>query len=295
MSNEKILLLGFGDIAQRLAQKLAASSTDTYSITGVKRSPMKYPKVDIVQTDIADPAAMETLLQKGFDIIVVTLTPSEISDEGYRQAYVATSRNLLSTLEKQSDKKPRLILFVSSTSVYGQANNEWVDERSDTEARSYSGQRLLEAENLYKQSDIKHCIVRFSGIYGPGRQRLIEQVINGNGTAKEPVLYSNRIHADDCAAVLMHLIEKQKTAGIDELYLASDCEPTPLYEVKQWLAEQLQLPKDHLQPKPLGRSLRSSKRCNNKRLLESGYQFTYPNFKAGYSAVLQEFAHESKH
>ena len=113
---------------------------------------------------------------------------------------------LLNTLASLNTQ-PRLIVFVSSTSVYGQKDASWVNEDSPAEPVSYSGKRLLEAEQLLLDSPHTICNVRFSGIYGPGRQRLIRQVIEGHGTAKEPLLYSNRIHADDCAGVLAHLIE----------------------------------------------------------------------------------------
>ena len=208
-----------------------------------------------------------------------------MSDAGYQQAYVNTVKNLLRGLALHK-RKPRLIIFVSSTSVYGQKHAEWVDECSLTEPSTYSGKRLLEAENLLFNSEYPSCCVRFSGIYGPGRRRLIEQVVAGHGAAKTPVLYSNRIHADDCAGVLAFLIERQEHHSLEPIYLATDCEPSPLYDVKQWLAQQLHLPEDHLQPKPLARTVRSSKRCSNARLVESGYQFRYPTYKDGYRAVL---------
>ncbi len=286
-TKENILLIGFGDIAQRLSKKLF----NQYDITGIRRSKFHYPGVSVVQANILDTSAMASLLQTKRDVIVITLTPDDMSDEGYQSAYVKPLEVLLTSLAGQ-DYRPRLILFISSTSVYGQQNAEWVDEISITEPKSYSGQRLLEAEKLLLNSHFSSCVVRFSGIYGPGRQRLIEQVIEGQGAEKEPILYSNRIHADDCAGVLQHLIEKQKYETIETHYLASDCEPTPLYEVKQWLAQQLNLPKEHLKPKALGRTLRSSKRCRNQRLLYSGYQFLYPNYQAGYRKVLEDYKRE---
>ncbi len=283
MSKEKLLLLGYGDIAKRLAEQLK----NEYTITGVRRRTENSDIATIVQADCRDGEAMNTLLKENFDVITLTMTPGEMGDEAYRRAYVETVQTLLNALNQQVSQ-PRLIVFVSSSSVYGQKNAEWVDESSITEPSGYSGKRLLEAENLLYKSQYPTCSVRFSGIYGPGRQRLIEQVVQGCGTNQEPVLYSNRIHADDCAGVLAHLIQKQKNKKIEPLYLASDCEPSPLYEVKHWLAEALGLPADHLQVASTESRLRSSKRCNNRRLLESGYSFQYPTFKEGYTAVLQK-------
>ena len=295
---QKLLLLGFGDIAKRLAKK----ASNKYDITGIRRSADTYTGVNVIQADCRDDTAMIDVTRKNFDIIVISMTPDDMSDSGYQQAYVQTVQTLLCALHK-NNMSPGLIIFVSSSSVYGQHNNEWVDENSETLPNSYSGKRLLEAEKLLIDSSYTSSIVRFSGIYGIGRQRLIEQVRAGNGARQEPVLYSNRIHSDDCAGVLAHIIERQRESKkIESIYLATDCKPSPLYDVKYWLAEQLGLKGDQLKSTPLtsgllnsrtlnssagGRTLRGSKRCSNQRLLDSGYQFLYPTFKEGYKMVLK--------
>jgi nucleoside-diphosphate-sugar epimerase len=281
-SQEKCLLLGFGDIARRLSARLIQK----FAVTGVRRQPETIPGLAIKQADSTCLNDMIEVVAEGFDVIVLTMTPSKMSDAGYEQAYVKTAKVLLAALATQVHQ-PRLIVFVSSTSVYGQQRGESVSEDSLSEPPSFSGKRLLEAETILANSPYPSCAVRFSGIYGPGRLRLIDQVLAGKGASKEPVLYSNRIHADDCVGVLAHLIAKQKIDSIDPLYLATDCQPTPLYDVKQWLAEQLDLPKQYLQAKASGQNGRSSKRCNNQRLLDSGYEFQYPTFRQGYGAVLE--------
>ncbi len=284
IEKKKLLLLGFGDIAKRLANKLV----DDYEVAGVRRSIESHPYIKMLQGDCSDEASMQKITESHYDFIVITMTPSEMNDEGYQQAYVKTTQTLLASL-KSNNINPELIIFVSSSSVYGQSDNEWIDESSETLPNNYSGKRLLEAENLLTQSSFNSCVVRFSGIYGPGRQRLIEQVKAGNGAEKQPVLYSNRIHSDDCAGVLQHIINQHRQAKkIEPLYLATDCEPSPLYDVKTWLAQQLNITNDNNEPgsKPLARNPRSSKRCSNKKLLDSGYKFLYPTFREGYKMVL---------
>ncbi len=283
MKNEKIALLGFGDIASRLVPHLKEAE-----LTGVKRSPLSTPDVDIQTADCRDQASMDTLMAQGFDVIVMTFTPMGMSDEGYQAGYVDTVKTVLAALDKQ-EKSPRLIVFVSSTSVYGQHDASWINEDSPAAAKSYSGQRLLEAEQLLAHSAYTHCNVRFSGIYGPGRRRLIEQVIAGKGSPAKPILYSNRIHSEDCAAVLAHLINQQKHQTIEPLYIATDCEPVPLYEVKHFIAKTLGYDNTHLKEsnEQSTRMPRSSKRCSNKKLIDSGYQFLYPSYKEGYLSLLE--------
>jgi nucleoside-diphosphate-sugar epimerase len=299
---QKLLLVGFGDIAKRLAKHLDKKISANYDITGIRRSADSYAGVKVRQVDAGDEAAMLAVTRENFDVIVITMTPDDMSDSGYQRAYVQPVQTLIKALQKNT-LSPQLIIFVSSSSVYGQHNNEWVNECSETLPTSFSGRRLLEAEKLLTDSTYTSSIVRFSGIYGVGRQRLIDQVRAGNAVEKEPILYSNRIHSDDCAGIIAHIIERLKRAQkIEALYLATDCQPSPIYDVKHWLGVQLGLAGDQLTSGSLdssavnskrvnskigGKTLRGSKRCSNQRLLDSGYEFLYPTFKEGYNMVLE--------
>jgi nucleoside-diphosphate-sugar epimerase len=278
---EKVLLVGYGDIARRLQGQLGGD----YGCVGLRRSTVENATIDLRAGDIGEPETATRLLAEGFDVVVVTLTPDEISQQGYEHAYVRTARSLAAALAA-TEQRPRLVLWISSTSVYSQQHGEWVDETSPTEPSGFAGKALLQAETLLAAAPVDSVVVRCSGIYGPGRQRLIQQVRDGKGCAKAPVLFTNRIHADDVAGVLAHLIERHKQGEIlQNCYLASDCEPVPLWEVKQWLAQQMGLPADHLAGDyPAGR--RGSKRCSNQRLLDSGYRFSYPTFREGYGELI---------
>ena len=100
--------------------------------------------------------------------------------------------------------------------------------------------------------------------------------------------YTNRIHRDDCAGVLQHLM---RLSSPEALYLGTDNEPVDQVEVSQWLAKRLGVPLSPPQPRtPTGRESKSKKRCRNSRLLQSGYSFRYPTFREGYEAILAEMA-----
>ena len=98
--------------------------------------------------------------------------------------------------------------------------------------------------------------------------------------------YTNRIHRDDCAGVLEHLI------GLDDapsVLLAVDDDPAPERVVLEWLAGALGAP----QPRPseggsIVRSGRGNKRCRNDRLRATGYKFLYPTFREGYASLIEE-------
>lgn len=278
---EKLLIIGCGDIGQRLARRISPLG---YSVTGLRR--MATNDLDYLQyrqCDVTRPDEIRPVLAEGFDVIVISMTPAERSDAGYQKAYVETCQQLVAGLRELA-LTPRLILFVSSTAVYGQHDGSWVDETSPTQPEGFSGKRLLEAEQTLLGSGYHCSMVRFSGIYGPGRNRLIEQVINQRASASPH--FTNRIHAEDCAGALAHLIERDKKQPLDTVYLATDSTPTPMVEVVTWIAQQLGI-NDFLAADAMNE--RGNKRISNQRLLDTGHRLDYPDFRLGYRELLADY------
>lgn len=275
----KVLLIGFGDLARRLAPLVAADGSE---VSALRRTPGAVPGIRLFSGDCRDGALLRRALQ-GQDAVVVTLTPGAFTEEAYRDTYVAGARALAEALADGA-VKPRRVIWVSSTSVYGQGDGEWVDESSPAEARSFSGRCLREAEDIIQALPLPATVVRFSGIYGPGRTRLMDQVRRGQCAPPEPLRWTNRIHSDDCAGVLHHLLALgDRGEALASLYLGTDCEPVPLHEVHHWLAGRLGVPVSPV----AGGVERGNRRCSNARLLASGYRFVYPGFREGYSALLK--------
>lgn len=276
----RVLIIGCGDLGRRLAQQLAPQG---YLLTGLRRSATAdLPSLNYLTGNASDASALAPLVANGFDTIVITMTPDERSDSGYRTAYVDTCSQLLHSL-RVSNQQPKLLVFVSSTGVYAQDDGCWINEESPAIPESFSGRRLLEAEQFIAQSGYPFTIVRFSGIYGPGRHRLIEQVKQGRASASSS--YTNRIHVDDCASVLAHLIALSSRQSLAPLYLASDCSPTPMIDVVSWIAAQLKI-ENFLSPN--ANNERGNKRISNERLLKTGYQFIYRDYQQGYAEVLNQ-------
>ena len=278
-----ILILGCGDIGVVLGKELLAAG---HRVIGARRSvaALKGSGIEPLTLDLSNPAALTALPQA--DYVVYLLSADRFDEAAYRAAYPDGLKAVLAAYEARTEQ-PQRLFFVSSTSVYGQKEGEQVDEAAPAESTGFSGMLLREAEQALQASSLDGTVVRFSGIYGPGRDRLIRQVLEGRIAPKVPPMYSNRIHRDDCAGVLAHLISRD-VAGeeVDTLYLASDCAPEPLYEVMAWLAGQLKVESTEVIQSPLRK--RSSKRCDNSRLLETGYGFRYPSYREGYTQVMKE-------
>ena len=162
-----------------------------------------------------------------------------------------------------------------------------MDELSPTYPAGFNGQVMLEAEALLISSGLSATVVRFGGIYGPGRNYMVNKVNAGEVFAQTPLVYGNRIHSEDCAGMLAWLVKLDRACeGVHPLYLGVDSNPAPLSEVTQWLAQQL----DVKSVKENRVSGRGNKRCRNDRILESGYKFQYPDYCSGYSEILRTLA-----
>ena len=287
MNAQKILLVGYGDLAHRLAPQLIAQGVSVYAIA--RSDKVVADGVILWRGAISDATIQSRMSEIKADLVIITLTPGGRREEDYRQAYVHNVQNLLACW-KRAKSEPKQVIFVSSTSVYEQSQGEWITEITPAVASSSTSAVLIESEQLLLQSDIPSCIVRFAGIYGPGRDYLIKQVIAGvAGT----VAFTNRIHVTDCVEVLAFLANiVLKGVRIPNILLASDCEPVTSKVVREWLCETLGFAHDHLHVSESSASSRTSglnKRCDNSALLAMNYTFTYPGYREGYAEQVAHY------
>lgn len=268
----RLLIAGCGDLGIRLAGRLDRRQ---WQVHGLRRRVEALPEFVVpVRADLSDPDSLAAATGE-WDAVVYQATPDRYDEAGYRVAYVEGLANLLERAHA------RRLVFVSSTAVYGQDGGEWVDESSDTGVPRFNGRVLLEAEALAGRSAPNSTVVRFSGIYGPGRDYLVRKVASGEASCREhPPQWTNRIHADDCAGVLAHLLTLDRP---EALYCASDSHPAPRCEVLDWLARQLGVSP----PLREGSDRGQGKRVANARLLASGYRLIHPDFRSGYQEMLQ--------
>ena len=282
MANGNILIAGCGYVGCELARLLY---NEGFTVWALRRSVEKLPAniVHPIAGDLFDSNQLGKW-PESIDYVVYTAAASAgYNEDSYRNAYVNGLTDIIIRLQTD-DYRPKRILFTSSTDVYHQKDGELVDENSPTLPDSFAGKIMLEAENILLKSPFPATRVRLGGIYGPDRFWLINQVKAGKGCPSEPAVYTNRIHRDDCAGILVHLIKRDlNKQPVDSVYLGVDHCPVPLHDVLHWLADQLHV--DNLDDtQPPRRS--SSKRCVNKKIVDTGYVFKYSDYKAGYATVI---------
>ncbi|MDD1628524.1 MAG: SDR family oxidoreductase [Methylococcaceae bacterium] len=278
----KILIIGCGAIGTQLAQALSANG---HQVTGLKRNPPKTEagNISYFTADITSPADLKDL-PLDFDTLYFIVSPDGRNEESYRDIYESGINNLLNKFSL-AGFNPHWI-FVSSTSVYSQSQGEWVDEDSIAQPENVTSQLIRQAEQKLMALDADNIVVRFSGIYGPGRESLLRMAMQSPAIQQNPPYFTNRIHQQDCIGVLAFLLER-RLAGValEQCYLASDDDPAPIWEVMSWLAEHM-----NSQPptvKSVDKNCAMNKRCDNQRLKALGYKFHYPSFKDGYLELIK--------
>ena len=280
MQHTQVLIIGCGGVGTALGLQLLDAG---FSVSGVRRTINQLP--DGIHGIAADLHQPDSLNLPAADYVVFSAAASEHTEAGYRATYVDGLKACLAALPEP----PKHLFFTSSSGVYHQNDHSVVDETSPCQPTRFSGQVMLEAEQLALNSGIAASVVRFSGIYGPGRNRLLNSVKQGIGAKNEPLSYSNRIHVEDCAGVLAHLIQHHHNGQtLAPIYLASDDTPVPLSEVTDWLAQQLDV---EVRERSLG-GFAGSKRCDNSLLKATGFEFRYPSFKEGWQPRLAELRNQ---
>ncbi|MAB22960.1 SDR family oxidoreductase [Pseudomonas neustonica] len=278
---KQVVIAGCGDVGTALAQQLLARGWQVY---GLRRDPTQLPEgivpiaADLTQAD--KPADWPAKV----DYLVYCPAAGKRDPELYQQLYVDGLEHVLAWV-KSSGQRLNYLLQVSSTGVYAQSEGEWVTENSRALADSPTSQKLLAAEDAALRSGVPASVVRLAGIYGPGRNRLIQQVRDGLQVPAEPPQYTNRIHRDDAVSLLSHLLAlADQRELLAPCYLGVDDEPASLFEVTSWLAEQLGT---SLQADGPVSTRTGSKRCSNALVRESGWQPAYPSFREGYAELLK--------
>lgn len=266
------LIVGCGYVGNKLKEKLESNN---WIVKGIKRT--NSHENGMKSIDVSRPFD----LNENFDFVFYMVSADTYDYKSYYTAYEIGVENTLKALSKKSSKAK--FFFVSSTRVFSENNGSVVNENSATDKNSFAKKSLCKGEDLVRSSSLDYCIVRFSGIYGHNRFRLLNEFIKGNARLKENDYLTNRIHVDDCVGSLIHLSSLELTKN---LYLCTDSEPAYYNEILIWLSKFLN--KENLLNKDKDKSnkIRSNKYCSNKLLIESGYLIKFPSFREGIASFI---------
>jgi len=273
--DERILIVGCGYVGSRLATELLGFQA---TVLGLRRRVEKLPVgVVPVPADLGSPGTLPEVPE--LDGLVYSPSAGERTEEAYRRAYVDGVDRLADALGGRAANLRRAI-FVSSTAVYGELEGA-VDEATKPEPGARTSQLILDGEARFVARFPNAVVLRLAGIYGPTRNRMVRQVQSAGPFDTDHAVIGNRIHRDDCAGALVHVL--RQTAP-EPIVVGVDHAPVPHGEVRAFIAEKLGLPTEAYADFGAPRG----KKLSNARLVASGYAFRVPTYREGYPAIIAE-------
>ncbi len=195
-----IYIIGNGYIGDHIVNDYGQD----YRFIGVCRSKKNNCKENISLDISKNGEALRELINRNSVIIYLAAPQSHgITDE--------TLKNFLLNINKSNVIK---IIYISTSGVYGDKNDEIVNESSVLNPLTDRAKRRVNAEGQIQKSGVKYTVLRVPGIYGPNRLPLkrIEERL--------PLIqvsmckHTNLIHAKDLSRIIVNCISNERTDNI---------------------------------------------------------------------------------
>ena len=296
----KVFIFGCGYVGIRLADALMSMGHAVGALTKNQAyaNVLKAKGVKEVIVDRLESSSWHSLVSADYTKIINCVSSAGNGLSGYESSYYQGQASILEWAKSQSIET---FIYTSSTSVYPENSGAWVRENSlrDELINSDTAQVLRRSENLIEKnaSDFgRYFILRLSGIYGPERHYLLNQIQSSNVIAGSGDYFMNMIHVDDIVSVILKIINV-KDAMASGIYNLSDDLPTQKEMVVKWLAAQLELDAPTfdealLSQRHASRKTRTkNRRISNTKIKEAmGFVLKYPSYKEGYSQIVSELS-----
>lgn len=142
-----------------------------------------------------------TLFLENSKILIIDVPPKLRGSE--KENFVSKIKNLIPFIEKSTVEN---VLFISSTSVYGE-NNSMVTEETTPQPETESGIQLLQTEKLLQNnSNFKTTVLRFGGLIGEDRHPV--RFLAGRRNLDNPNAPINLIHQKDCIGIIRAILRQ---------------------------------------------------------------------------------------
>ena len=171
---------------------------------------------------------------------------------------------------------PRDLIYLSTTSIYGDHGGLWVDETGELLAKNDPAKLLIETEKLYTslaELGWSVCVLRLAEIYGPGKElskrvrELKGLVLPGLGNQ-----YTNMVHKSDCSAAMDYALRHH----LEGVFNVADDDHLWRKDLYDQIAQKLGLPKVKWDPSLTGLH-GGNKRVSNHKIKAAGFAFRPPH------------------
>ena len=208
------LILGCGYLGRRVARLWRAEGHRVWATTRTSAGAAELADLGLnpLVCDVLRPDTLAELPRA--ETVLYCVGHDRHAGAPMREVYVRGLANVLDRLRGLGF--PQRFLYVSSTGVYGGTGGEWVDESSACEPLSESGRIVLDAEELLRGA-AEAVVLRFGGIYGPGRLLRAEALRAGEPIGGDPDHWLNLIHVDDGALAILAAEERGRPGAPAQL------------------------------------------------------------------------------
>ena len=269
----QISILGCGWLGLPLAKALLengfsvnGSTTSKDKLSVLKNLGIQAFQIELSETKIQ--GEVDSFLENSATLIIDI--PPKLRGNS-KEDFVAKIKNLIPFIEKSTVVN---VLFISSTSVYGE-DNSFVTEETKLNPDTESGRQLVQAEQLLQDNpNFKTTILRFGGLIGEDRHPI--KFLAGRSNIENPNAPINLVHQEDCIGIIMEILRQAQNEKLEwnETFNAV----TPFYPGRKEYYTQkaiefnLALPEFNGENSSFGKTISSSK--IEKKL---GYTFVKPN------------------
>jgi nucleoside-diphosphate-sugar epimerase len=294
----KIFIFGCGYLGMRLADALIESGHEVGVLTKneVFADHLRAKGIREVIVARLESDSWHDQVSGDYRKIVNCVSSAGNGLSGYESSYYEGQASIIQWVKSKSMFVESYI-YTSSTSVYGENSGAWVEEsslegevaHSETAKILRRSEDLIEANQSYFEN---YFILRLSGIYGPGRHYLLNQMQSFNVIAGSGDNFMNMIHVDDIVIGIMRMMETKK-ASASGIYNLSDDHPTKKEEVVEWLSGELGIEAPRFDQGLFSQRHASRKtRTKNRRIANIkikevlGLSLKYSSYKEGYSQII---------
>lgn len=290
-----VLIIGCGDIGVRVARLVKSRGGRVTALSRSMERAMhleEAERIAVVPGNLDDPEAEHKLAGITAGKLIFYFAPPPGGGP-----WDTRMRNFCAAVGLE--QAPAKVVYISTSGVYGDCGGAWVTEETPVNAQTSRAKRRLDAETVLrewgKHLGVAVVILRVTGIYGPGRLPLarLQQGHPVLTEAESPP--TNRIHADDLAAVCVAAAEK---AGDGEIFNVSDGQPGTMTQYFNVASDLLGLPRPPQVSMAEARQvmtpmmlsyLTETRRMDNRRMLERlGVTLQYPDLESGLKNVIAQ-------
>ena len=263
----RIAVLGCGYVGTAFAHQAKAAGHEVLGVVRSEASRDQLRSVGLAAEAFDLFAGDWSALPAAFDAVVYAASTGGGGPEAYALAYDVGVRRALAWAREVGATR---FLFTSSTGVYRQDDGSLVDEESVV-GGAPTADAILGGERAVLNSGFaKARVLRFGGLYGPGRHHLVDQLRRGEHVIGGRVdHYINYLHRDDAASALLAAL----VAGPDgaRVYNVGDGCPVTKEALARWIAKRLGQPAPVFDPSaPAGPRVAKGGRTQPSRIVATG-------------------------